>query len=408
VLIACALILSSPRAVTADGAGVIAVSNRDRGAVASAMADAMAEAPTARPGGAPGRVVPDAIAAARANLAAGALPAEQLAAFRRARAQIDEGWRAYLRVAIETAATRLAAARASAEPLVALPGGAELYADGALRLGAVLGHLGRKDEAQAVLRLALALDPDRPITLAEFSPDVVEAVEAARAARLPVKRVRIETVPSGAQIRVDGRDVGRAPLDVEVTRGQHLVIARAPLHEPAVQGLPSDATRAELRLVPDEDAARIAGGATLGLPEAAAGPLVAATLRYADLDEIVLVADTLRRGGPTLLVQRCAGAPPRCTAAVEIGYADRAGLPAAARAAWEAVRTAELRVAPTILGERDGQRLVDERCDVCRSPWLWTGVGAAVVAATVITLIATSSSSSPPHVGVDGSQFGTR
>ena len=32
------------------------------------------------------------------------------------------------------------------------------------------------------------------------------------------------------------------------------------------------------------------------------------------------------------------------------------------------------------------------RCKVCRSPWLWTGVGAAVVLGTVLTIVATSSS----------------
>ena len=101
------------------------------------------------------------------------------------REQIDEGWRAFLRVQVDFAASRLATARTDAEALVALPGGAQLYADAALRLGAVLGHLGRTAEAQAILALALALDPDRPITLAEFSPDVVAAVDAVRAQTRP-------------------------------------------------------------------------------------------------------------------------------------------------------------------------------------------------------------------------------
>lgn len=398
--IACALIIATiARAAAADGAGVIAVSGQDRGAVAAAMADAMIEAPARR-------IVPDAVAEARGAVAAGAVPVETLHRFRRVREQIHEGWRAYLRVAVETAAARLVAARSAAEELVAVPGGSELYADAALRLGAVLGHLGRTAEAQAILSLALVLDPDRPITLAEFSPDVVDAVAAARAAPVALRRVRIVTRPAGAQIRIDGAAVGRAPLDVQVTRGQHLIVARAPMHRAAVQGIPVDATTIEVQLEPDEEAARIAAGAQAGLDDVAALQLVEGVLRYADLDELVLVADTIRRGGPALLVQRCAGAPAQCSAVVELGYGERAGLSSAARAAWRAARTGELRYPPTVLGER-ARPVDDGRCRVCRSPWLWTGIGTAVLAATAITLMATSSSRPAPVVGVDGGGFST-
>jgi len=401
VLIACALIIAIPCSARADGAGVIAVvSGRappsDREAAAAAMALAMT--------GRAGRIVEDAVAEARAALAAGAVPIETMPRFRRVRDLVEEGWRAYTRVAVEVAAQRLAAARTAAEALVALPGGAELYADAALRLGAVLGHLGRKAEAQAVLALALALDPERAITIAEFSPDVVEAVDAARAAPVALKQVRITTRPAGALVRIDGKDVGRAPLDVQVTRAQHLVIARTPLHHATVQGIALDATAVDVELERDDEAARISGGAAQGLGDAAAHELIAGTLRYADLDEVVLVAATIRRGGPTLLVQRCAGLPAKCSAVVDVGYGDRSGLAAAARTAWEAARTGDLRYPPTVLGEQDGQ-VDDGKCKLCRSPWLWTGVGAVVVAATVVTIAIVSGSQPPPIVHVDGTGF---
>lgn len=404
VLIACALIIAIPCTARADGAGVIAVVGHrappaDRAAAAAAMALAMT--------GRAGRIVEDAVGEARAALAAGAVPIETMPRFRRVREQVDEGWRAYTRVAVEVAAQRLAAARTEAEALVALPGGAELYADAALRLGAVLGHLGRKPEAQAVLSLALALDPDRPITLSEFSPDVVEAVGAARAAPVALKQVRITTQPAGALIRIDGKDVGRAPLDVQVTRAQHLVIARSPLHHATVQGLAIDATTVEIELPRDEEGARIAAGAEQGLGDAAADELIAGTLRYADLDEVVLVAATIRRGGPTLLVQRCAGTPARCSAVVDVGYGDRSGIGAAARTAWDAARTADLRYPPTVLGEHDGQ-LDDGRCKLCRSPWLWTGVGAVVITAAIVTIAVVSGSQPPPMVRVSGPDYGMR
>lgn len=397
LLSVCALALVAPRAARADGAGVIAPAGRDRAAVAAAMAAAMAG---------PGRVVEDAVAEARAAHAAGAVPPEALARFRRVREQIDEGWRAYLRVAVESAQVQLAAARADAEPLLALPGGAELYADAALRLGIVLGHLGRRADAQALLRLALALDPDRPIALAEFSPDVVDAVAAARQASAPAQRLRVETVPAGALIRVDGADAGRSPVELDLAAGPHVIVARAPLHRAAVRGVAAGGGPVTLELARDEEAAQLAAGAVRGLAPAAAQALVDAAVRYADLDEVALVADTARRGEPALLVQRCAGLPARCSAAVEIGYRDRAGLAAAAGAAWQSARAAELREPPSVLGEpAERPSGPPEGCKLCRNPWLWTGVGAAVVTGLVVTFIAVTGDKPPPVVGVDPSQF---
>ncbi len=399
VLLACALaipVLAIPRAAGADGAGVIAVSKTDRPGVAAAMAQAMV--------GRAGRIVPDAVTDARAAIMAGAVPTETLAAFRKVREQVDEGWRAFQRVAVDAAASRLVAARTAAEPLVGLPGGAELYADAALRLGVVFGSVGRTAESQAVFALALALDPDRPITKAEFTPEVIEAVDAARSAPVALRRVHVTSVPSGAQIQVDGSPVGRAPLDLQITRGQHLIVARTPMYLPTVQALPADTTSAEVVLERDDAAIRVAGGAELGIGEQEAQQLVDATLRFADLDEVVLVVETTRRGGPTLLVQRCAGLPARCSAVVELGYGDRSGVVAAARAAWDAAKTGDLRYPPTVLSEREG-KANDGRCKVCRSPWLWTGVGAAVVIGTVITVFALQGSDPPPIVGVDGMDF---
>lgn len=399
LLSVCALALVAPRAARADGAGVIAPAGRDRAAVAAAMAAAMAGH---------GRVVVDAVAEARGALAAGAVPPEALARFRRVREQIDEGWRAYLRVAVDNAHTQLAAARADAEPLLALPGGAELYADATLRLGVVLGHLGRRVDAQALLRLARALDPDRPIALAEFSPDVVEAVESARQASAPAHRLRIETAPAGASIRVDGTDAGRTPIELDLTAGPHAIVARAPDHRTAVRvvvaGSPG-AAPLTLELARDDAAAHLSAGAPRGLSASAAQALVDAVLRYADLDEVALVTDATRRGEPTLLVQRCAGLPARCTSLIELGYRDRADLAAAARAAWQAARSADLREPPTVFGEPEDRPTPAARCSLCRNPWLWTGVGAAVVTGLIVTFIAVSGDKPPPVVGVDPSQF---
>src|SRR5690606_13649344 len=111
-----------------------------------------------------------------------------------------------------------------------------------------------------------------------------------------------------------------------------------------------DATSSPITLELARDVAwsRLAEGARIGLADVAAQQLTDAALRFGDLDEVALVARTERRGGPALLVQRCAGLPARCSAVVEVGYTDRAGLPAAAREAWQTVRTADLRYPPGV------------------------------------------------------------
>lgn len=400
--LALAIALAPPGAIAtarADGTGlVVAAAPGETRQVASAVAAALA--------GRAQRVVPDAIAEARANVAAGAVPVETLAAFRRVREQIHEGWKAYLRVAVDVAAIRLASARRDAEALVAYPGGAELYADAALRLGVVLDHLGRRAESQGAIALALSLDPDRPIELSEFSPDVVELVAATRRAPVAKQRLRVTSTPAGATVRVDGVEVGRAPLEVEVTRGQHVVAARLAHHVPHAIGVAVDEPAAvALALEVDPERIALAGGAALGMPERDAQRLVEATLRYADLDEVVIVAATTRRGGPTLFAQRCAGIPARCSAVVEIGYGERAGLAAAARGAWEAVRAGELRYPPAVFGERASAGGGEVGCKLCRSPWLWSGVGAAVVVGTVLAVVALSSDRPPPTVVVDPGVF---
>lgn len=388
--------LGDPLHALADGAGVIAASTTDRGAVATAMAQAMTQ--RAR------RVVADGVGEARTAIAAGAVPIETLQRFRRVREAVDEGWQAYLRVAVEFAAQRLATARTEAEALVALPGGIEVYADAALRLGVALGYLGRAKESEAVLQLALALDPDREITTTQFSPNVVNLVNAARVAQPGNQKLEITTSPPGAVIRVDGKDVGKSPLVLDVTRGQHLVVARLPDHRVVVQGVAVDEPAAlALALERDESAGRLAAGAALGLDERAQQQLVDAVLRFADLDEVVLVAETVRRGSPTLLAQRCSGLPARCSAVVDIGF-ETGGRAAAGRAAWEAVRVGELRYPPTALSER-GTTGPTGKCKWCRNPWVWTGVGAALVTGVIITLVVTSASKPPPIVGIDPDDF---
>lgn len=397
VTLACALAI--PRAAAADGTGVIAIGD-DRGAVLAAMTGAIRDAGGAR--------VVDALGDARAAVAAGAVPVSVLAGFRHVREQVDEGWRAYLHVKVELAASRLAAARTDAEALIALPGGAALYADASLRLGAVLGTLGRTKEAEAALALAIALDPDRPVALAEFSPDVVAAVDAVRGRAPAVRSIQVATEPAGATVSIDGKDVGRAPLAVDLALGQHVVVARLALHQSRAQAFAvGDATtNVALELDRDEPAAVLAGSVGRGMAEPAEQALVDAALEFADIDDVVVVAAVERRGGPTLLVQRCAGAPARCSAVVELGYGERSGLIAAARAAWQSVRAGDLRYPPSVSGDaRATARPIAHHCELCRNPWVLAGVGTALVIGTIAVIAVATSAKPPPTVTVDPGQF---
>jgi PEGA domain len=398
LVIAGAIALALP--AHADGIGVIAAaSHRDE--VAAALGDVLREAGATR-------VIKDAVGDARNAASEGAVPAATLAQFRHVREMIDEGWRAYTQVQLEFAASRLAAARTAAEELLALPGASIVYADASLRLGAVLAQLGRSAESRAAIALALALDPERPITELEFSPDVIAAVAAARAQAPAAHATTVATDPASATLTVDGRDVGRSPATIELAPGEHVAIARTPGYRPRGQAVAVTATsvRIDMQLERDERAAQLAAGATLGMPDAAAGELVDGVLELADLDEVVLAAETDRRGGPTLLVQRCAGAPARCTAVVEIGYADASGVFAAARSAWSSLRTAELRYPPSVFGDPRviEPRVVVHRCDVCRNPYVWGGLGALIVAGAITAIVIATESKPNPIVEV-GSGF---
>jgi tetratricopeptide (TPR) repeat protein len=398
--VACAVIAYGAIA-HAGGAGLLVVAPRDqRPAVTAAMAAALRDRGAIR-------IADDALAEAREAALAGAVPVDTMVRFRRVREQIDEGWRAYHNVQLELSRSHLANARTDAESLLALPGMPALYADASLRLGAVLAQLGRAGEARDAIALALALDPDRPITQLEFSPEVVATVDGVRGQRRPIHAVHVTSEPPGATVSIDGRDAGRTPLVAELESGQHVVVARTAQFHPYARAFALDDKTAELSIAleHDDEAAELAAGLDAGTAERVQQLVVDRVLELADLDEVVVVASTERRGGPTLLVQRCAGAPARCTAVVELGYADRSGVASAALEAWHAARTAELRYPPSVL---DDPRLVgnieDHKCKLCRNPIVWAGVGVVAVAATIAIIVVASSSRPPPILTV-GSGF---
>jgi hypothetical protein len=378
-------------------------------------------------------VVGDGVALARAARSRGAVAAAQLATMARVIDAGAEGWRAYLQVAVPFAASRLGKARSDAELLLPLSGGLELYADLSLRLGAALLSLGRVEEAEDALALSAAIDPEREVSLVEFSPDIVEAVARARKRQAPAAQLVIETPGlTGAAIEVDGVQVQKssalpgpqggaaiAPtsppsqlsgaassrLRLTVPRGQHVVVVRHRGYEDAAQAVrvPAEGAEVVLQLSPDRGALALASPLA-GMSEEQATNLLESVLTFAEADEVLFLAASSRRGAQTLLAQRC-GTGLRCTAVVEIDYA-RPGLPAALREAWSTVGRGELRYPPSL--PSDSRVLPsrtaggDGRCRLCRSPWLWAGVGIAV---TSTILYFALSEEDPPVLIVDPGDF---
>lgn len=391
-------------------------------AASSAIGGARSGAATGGEGaqGAAGvQVIGDGVALARQARSKGAVPAAQLAAMARVIDAGAEGWRAYLQVAVPFAASRLGKARSDAESLLPLAGGLELYADLSLRLGAALLSLGRTEEAEDALALSVAIDPEREVSLVEFSPDIVEAVERAKKRQVPPASLLIETPGiRGATVEVDGVRVsggvtaqggeGSSTVRMNVARGQHVVVVRHRGYEDAAQAIrvPAEGAEVVLALSPDRGARALAAPVA-GMSEEEATNLLESVLTFAEADDVLLVAASARRGAPALLAQRC-GNSLRCTAVVEIGYA-RPGLPSAMREAWSTLVRGELRYPPSL--PSDSRVLPsrtaggDGKCRLCRSPWLWAGVGVGVAVTSAILIFALGQEDPNPVVIVDPGGF---
>ncbi len=93
-----------------------------------------------------------------------------------------------------------------------------------------------KSEANALPHfIAAALLDEAPVPAGLHREEAEKAQERARAEVLGRTRgkVRIETVPPGAEVWIDGRKAaGTTPLEVEVRLGEHFVTARRFRHDP--------------------------------------------------------------------------------------------------------------------------------------------------------------------------------
>jgi hypothetical protein len=129
--------------------------------------------------------------------------------------------------------------RSVVDALERLPDGPEVFAAWSralLRLARSEQELGRAVEAQAVLERLLRAAPDTRADPRQFPPSFLALLEQARARlrALGTRRLTVEA-HAGARMFVDGREVGAAPVAVEVVPGRHRVSGlRGGLRSPAV------------------------------------------------------------------------------------------------------------------------------------------------------------------------------
>jgi PEGA domain len=355
---------------------------------------------------------PDGLASSSAAHRQNAEPIASLARFAAVATIVAEGWRAYVGADATFAAARLAVARTEAESLVTLDGGLEVYADASLRLGVSLLHVGQLDAADRAMRLAHALDPTRPMTVAEFTPEAVDAFAAAVAVTPVQVSVRVDAL-AGARVAVDGTEVGVAPLPLMMGLGPHVVVVRQRGYLP--RGMAIDVTPTTgliaVELSPDRGALAVGraqrdGMTALTVDEA--GQVVDEVIAYADVDAVEVVASTVRGGEPALLGQHCSSAL-RCTAVVEVGYQRGADVAAAVRLLRERLLRAERRYRVSVIDDpRLGRPVVKigGGCRACRRRWLWIGGAAAVVAVTVAAIVIARSSTGAPVITIDPGDFG--
>lgn len=180
--------------------------------------------------------------------------------FVRVRRHVDAASKAYLTLQLASADAELRAAEEALLPLYADPE-AVAWTRRILELRAVvLMAQDRVDASTEKLSALFLLDPEYRADERFLSPQFAPAFEnaAAEAALAPRGSVTVRTDPPGAEVYVDGKPAGIAPVTLELRAGQHVVqallVRRAPAGvavrvDPAVPGALT------LSLPPLEDAA---------------------------------------------------------------------------------------------------------------------------------------------------------
>ena len=335
-------------------------------------------------------------ARAAARRREGAVERARLEALVRTRGLIEEGWRAYLSAEPGFAEARLGDARLRLLDDLELEGAVEWLADATFRLGAVKLFGGRGGEAAQAFALAARLDPALAPSPREVSPDVIEAYQRARVAPVGARHavaVRVIGIEGRAvaALSVDGGAPGPVGARVELTAGEHLLVASAPGYRAGARlvRVPGLEAVIELEVERDGPLAVLDEAARSGTTGDAASTRAAlgGAIVFAELDEAFVVGAGFRGGEPTLRGQRCAGVPARCGAVAEIRYAV-GGERAAAALLVERMKAPGIALgdidALVGLGVAGARRA---KTSTWRAAWPWVAIGSAVAILAAVALI---------------------
>lgn len=243
-------------------------------------------------------VVADPIATAQRMHAEGWTDVAELAFFARGAKRVADGRQALARVELADAERDFADAEAVYAPELWRPGAASEAATAALWRGVALFELGRRGEAEAAWRRAVALEPAAQLTEAVVRPEVARAFAAARRAPRPTATLTID-VPWANEVRVDR--VARPAGAGAVTVGEHFVEARGADYLPyaAVVDVPAAGATVAPPLAMDEEAAAIAAAAKEPFPQA-----LEALRDTLGVDEVVVASAAIDAGALALAASK--------------------------------------------------------------------------------------------------------
>lgn len=109
----------------------------------------------------------------------------------------------------------------------------EVIADRYLLAGLVFAGRGADSQAAESFRVVQRLAPDRKsLDAGTYRPTIVKLYKKALAAKLATVDIEVATDPPGAQVWIDGKATGAAPIKLTVARGLHRVAANADGHRP--------------------------------------------------------------------------------------------------------------------------------------------------------------------------------
>ncbi len=239
---------------------------------------------------------------------------------------------AYRRLAVDEAVQALQELENARLNALACPESIGLAAQISFWLGIVLAASAETDRASERFRVALFVDPHRPIDAAYFPPQTVALFERVRArlAAAPTGSLSIATDPDAAEVYLDGRRAGVAPLTATASEGDHFVCVRRVGSRDWAARLRVFAGRVETqriflpRAAPGEIAAQLAGllasPGSLDLGSAAHVEAMAAAVGADVVARAVLpAAIEYRAVGPRAAVDRVVARAPAAVVEQEKG-----------------------------------------------------------------------------------------